>query len=271
MDVTPAQIGINTVFKMIDTHTHLYSEEFDNDRTEVIEKALSEGIEQLLLPNIDLTSVTGMNQLVEKYPGKCFAMMGLHPCSVDEKYKTVLDQMYKELTSNKSNYIAVGEIGMDLYWDQTFEKEQKEAFKIQTDWAKSLHLPIAIHVRNAWDELFELLDEVNNQHLKGVFHCFTGNQEQAEKALSYGGFKLGLGGVLTFKNSGLDKVIENIDMEHLILETDAPYLAPTPYRGKRNESAYVIKVAEKLADIKSISLKEVDQITTKNAKRLFNI
>lgn len=256
--------------KMIDTHTHLYLDQFDDDRTEVVEKAIQNGIDKLLLPNIDLESITGMNALVKQYPNNCFAMMGLHPCSVNADYKSVLTQMKTVLDTN-SNYIAIGEIGMDLYWDKTYINEQADALKIQIEWAKEMKLPIVIHVRDAFDEIFEVIDALNDDDLTGVFHCFTGNLDQANHILNYGGFKLGLGGVLTFKNSGLDKIVSQIDMQHLVLETDSPYLAPTPHRGKRNESSYVNLVAQKLADIKNLSIQKIDEITTQNANAVFNL
>ena len=255
---------------MIDTHTHLYLDQFDDDRTEVVEKAIQNGIDKLLLPNIDLESITGMNALVKQYPNNCFAMMGLHPCSVNADYKSVLTQMKTVLDTN-SNYIAIGEIGMDLYWDKTYINEQADALKIQIEWAKEMKLPIVIHVRDAFDEIFEVIDALNDDDLTGVFHCFTGNLDQANHILNYGGFKLGLGGVLTFKNSGLDKIVSQIDMQHLVLETDSPYLAPTPHRGKRNESSYVNLVAQKLADIKNLSIQKIDKITTQNANAVFNL
>jgi TatD DNase family protein len=254
---------------MIDTHTHLYSKDFDEDREGMIQNAIKAGVSKFLLPNIDLESIDGMNQLVKDYPGQCFAMMGLHPCSVAENYIEVLDKMKTEL--DNGDYIAVGEIGVDLFWDKTFKSQQIEAFIIQIEWAKSRQIPIVIHVRDAFDEVFEVIDELNDETLTGIFHCFTGNIEQANKVINYGGFKIGLGGVLTFKNSGLDKVVADIDMSHLVIETDAPYLAPNPHRGKRNESAYVELVAQKLADIKSIDLQSVIDMTTSNANEVFNL
>jgi TatD DNase family protein len=254
---------------LIDTHTHLYSDQFDEDRDQVIQDCIDQGIAKLLLPNIDLESIDGMHQLVKDYPNTCFPMMGLHPCSVGTDYKSVLDQMKNQLNTNK--YIAVGEIGMDLYWDKSFINEQADALKIQIEWAKERKLPIVIHVRDAFDEIFEVIDPLNDDSLTGVFHCFTGSLNQANKVLDYGGFKLGLGGVLTFKNSGLDKIVTDIDIKHLVLETDAPYLAPTPHRGKRNESTFVSLVAEKLATIKQIGLDEVAEITSNNANELFNL
>ena len=252
---------------MIDTHTHLYSDQFDEDRDEVILNAINNGVDKLFLPNIDLESIDGMHALAKKYPNNCFPMMGLHPCSVGEDYKTVLNEMKTHLENNK--YIAIGEIGMDLYWDKTLKNEQADALKVQIEWAKQMKLPIVIHVRDAFDEIFEVIDPLNDDTLTGIFHCFTGNIDQANKVLNYGGFKLGLGGVLTFKNSGLDKVVDQIDMEHLVLETDSPYLAPTPLRGKRNESSYLLKVADKLSDIYGVSIDEIARVTTTNSMEVF--
>jgi len=255
--------------RLIDTHTHLYSKDFDEDREEMIQNAIKAGVSKFLLPNIDLESIDGMNQLVKDYPGQCYAMMGLHPCSVDENYVEILGKMKTEL--DKGDYIAVGEIGVDLFWDKKFKTQQIDAFKTQIEWAKTRQMPIVIHVRDAFDEVFEVIDELNDESLTGIFHCFTGNIEQANNVINYGGFKIGLGGVLTFKNSGLDKVVADIDMSQLVIETDAPYLAPTPHRGKRNESAYVALVAKKLAEIKSLDLHSVIEITTANANEVFNL
>jgi TatD DNase family protein len=254
---------------LIDTHAHLYANEFDNDRAVVIENALKNGVKKMLLPNIDLESIEGLHQLAETYPQICYPMMGLHPTSVNNNFKSVLTEMKTFIDSK--NYIAIGEIGMDLYWDKTYINEQAEALKIQIEWAKEKKLPVVIHVREAFDEIFEVIDPLNDDNLFGVFHCFTGTLEQAKKILNYGGFKLGVGGVLTFKNSGLDQVIKGIGLEHLVLETDAPYLAPTPHRGKRNESAYVTIIADKLADVKGVSGAEINKITTQNAKTVFNL
>lgn len=255
--------------EMIDTHTHLYSEQFDEDRDAMIQRALNEGVKRFFLPNIDSKSIAGMKALVEKYPNNCYAMMGLHPCSVGENIEQELALVEKELASNK--YIAVGEIGIDLYWDKSFQQEQEMAFKKQIEWAKKLELPIVIHCREAFDEILTILDEVNDEKLSGIFHCFTGNLEQANHILNYGGFKLGIGGVVTFKNSGLDKVVEQLNLKDLVLETDAPYLAPVPFRGKRNESGYVSRVAEKLAEIFQLPLAKIAQQTTVNALEIFKI
>jgi TatD DNase family protein len=196
-------------------------------------------------------------------------MMGLHPSSVDEKWEDEIELVKSEIKSG--NYIGVGEIGMDLFWSKEFIEEQKMAFRAQVEIAKDAKLPIVIHARDSFDEIFEIIDELNNDDLTGIFHCFTGNINQANKIINYGGFKMGLGGVLTYKNAGLAEVIAEIDLEHLVLETDSPYLTPVPHRGKRNESAYVVHVAEKLSDIKSVPLSTVEEITTKNAMKIFKL
>ncbi|MBL4709472.1 MAG: TatD family hydrolase [Flavobacteriales bacterium] len=253
----------------IDTHTHLYSDQFDQDRTQMIEKAITEGVEKFLLPNIDKASVKGMKELIKEFPTNCFAMMGLHPCSVNENVEEELRVVEEELSANP--YIAVGEIGMDLYWDKTFVKEQEMAFRKQILWAKQRKLPIVIHCRDAFDEILTVLDELNDDELFGVFHCFTGNLEQAKHILKYGNFKLGIGGVLTFKNSGLDKVVEQLNINDLVLETDSPYLAPAPFRGKRNESSYLIRVAERLSEIYKLPMTDIAKQTTMNANQIFKL
>ncbi len=251
---------------LVDTHTHLYSERFEEDRTEVVERALSTGIQRMYLPNIDSSSIDGMLELEKQFPNHCFPMMGLHPCSVKENYKEELAIVEKWLFQRP--FVAVGEIGIDLYWDETFVEEQKEAFRIQINWAKKLNIPIIIHARNALDIIIDIVRQEKDEKLRGIFHCFSGDTKQALQVIDLG-FYLGLGGVLTFKKSGLDKVIVDIPMEHIVLETDSPYLSPTPKRGKRNESSYTLYVAQKLADIKSITLEEVAAITTQNANNLF--
>lgn len=253
----------------IDTHTHLFTDQFDEDREAVVQKAIAVGVEKLLLPNIDETSIDALHELASKYPNNCYPMMGLHPGSVDENWKKKLAIIEKNLFTNK--YVAVGEIGMDLYWDKTFQKEQAEVFLQHIKWAKELKLPIVIHAREAFQEIFDVVDQINDQDLTGIFHCFTGTFEQAQHIIKYGGFKLGIGGVLTYKKAELDKVIEKISIEHLVLETDSPYLPPVPYRGKRNESSYLLHIAERLAEVYRISIKEVEEITTKNAKEVFNL
>jgi TatD DNase family protein len=253
---------------MIDTHTHLFSTEFDADRDLIIQNALDAGVSKMLLPNVDLDSIAGMHELAKKFPQQCYPMMGLHPCSVTENWEADLSIIKSWL--DKESYCAVGEIGIDLYWEKSTLEFQKKAFRQQIQWAKEKKLPIVIHVREAFVETFEIVDELNDENLTGVFHCFTGNLEQANHILKYGGFKLGIGGVVTFKNGGLDKVLPHIDLEHLVLETDSPYLAPVPYRGKRNESSYLKIIAEKLAELKEVSFETVDSITTQNAIALFS-
>lgn len=253
----------------IDTHTHLFSAAFEEDRTEIVEKAILAGVDKMLLPNIDCASIEPMYQLCEQFPKNCFPMMGLHPGSVDENWEENLKIIEKNLF-NRSN-VAVGEIGMDLFWDKTFKEQQAEVFRRQINWAKQLKLPIVIHAREAFDEIFEIIDESNDDTLFGVFHCFTGSLDQAKKIENYGGFKLGIGGVLTYKKSGLDEVLKDVPLEMMILETDSPYLPPTPHRGKRNESSYLLHIAEKLADVKGVSLKNIADTTTKTAIELFNL
>lgn len=253
----------------VDTHTHLYVDSFDVDRNEVVRNAINNGVELCLLPNIDVATIEPLKQLAKDFPLNCFPMMGLHPGSVAEDWESQLERIKEELFAGK--YIAVGEIGMDLYWDKTFIQEQRNAFRIQVEWAKELKLPIVIHARDAFQEIYEILDELNDDSLTGVFHCFTGTEEDVTKILSYGGFKLGIGGVLTYKNGKIDKVLENVSLDELILETDSPYLPPVPYRGKRNESAYLLHVAEKLADVLGEKLSVIEEKTTRNAIELFNL
>lgn len=252
----------------IDTHTHLYADEFNADRTDIITNAINLGVEKLYLPNVDSSSIDGMLALERQFPNNCFPMMGLHPCSVKENYKEELAIVKSWL--DKRRFFAIGEIGMDLYWDKTFVKEQEFAFKQQIDWALEFNYTIVIHCRNAFDEIFEVLRSYPKLP-KGIFHCFSGTIEQAQQILAFGNFKLGIGGVVTFKNSGLDKVVEQLNIHDLVLETDAPYLAPNPHRGKRNESAYLPLVAKKIAELKNLSVQEVEFITTKNAEDIFAI
>lgn len=251
----------------IDTHTHLFVNQFDEDRTAVVERALEAGVSKMLLPNIDLESIEALHDLSRQFPENCIPMMGLHPCSVTENWEKDLAVIKSYL--DKNDYCAIGEIGMDLYWDKSTLPYQQKAFAQQIEWAKEKKLPIAIHVRDAFDETFEIVDRLNDENLTGVFHCFTGTIDQAQHIINYGGFKLGIGGVLTFKNSGVDKVIAEIDLKHLILETDSPYLTPTPHRGKRNESEYTTLIASKLAQVKNVPIETVAEITTKNALELF--
>lgn len=254
----------------VDTHTHLFTKEFDEDRSEVVQAARDAGIDLMLLPNIDVSSISRLDEMTKDFQGVCIGMMGLHPGNVDAKWQQELETIRQALFSN-DNYCAVGEIGMDLYWDKTYLEAQKEVFRTQLEWAKELEKPVAIHAREAFDAIFEIMDEVNDDRLTGVFHCFTGNLDQAKHALSYGGFKLGIGGVVTFKNGGLDRTLIDVPLDELVLETDSPYLAPTPFRGKRNETKYLLHVAAKLAAIYDVPLKEVERVTMKNAVELFKL
>ncbi|MEI6048769.1 MAG: TatD family hydrolase [Bacteroidota bacterium] len=254
--------------QFIDTHTHLYLPEFDTDRDEAVNRALSSGISKMLLPNIDVQSVEAMLSAVARYPGICYPVVGLHPTSVKEDYLSQLDKLESIFT--KHNFIAIGEIGIDLYWDKSFLKEQIIAFRRQITFAINKELPIVIHSRDSFPEVFSVLEEFEGKSLKGVFHAFTGHHEDAEKAIRMG-FKLGIGGIVTFKNSGLDKIVAKTGPEELILETDSPYLAPVPYRGKRNESSYIYIINNKLAEIFGMREEEVALITTANSVRLFNL
>ena len=251
-----------------DTHTHLYSEQFDEDRHDMILRAKNAGISRFFIPAIDSTYSERMFELEKNYPDDVFLMMGLHPTSVKENYKEELAQVKKWL--DKRNFYAIGEIGIDLYWDKSFLPQQQEAFRTQIQWAKEKKLPIVIHCRDAFDEIFEVLETEKSDHLFGIFHCFTGTLEQAEKAISYN-MKLGIGGVVTFKNGKIDQFLNQIDIKHIVLETDSPYLAPTPYRGKRNESSYITQVMDKLVDIYGLTFEEISEITTQNSKDVFDV
>ncbi|MFK7833829.1 MAG: TatD family hydrolase [Winogradskyella sp.] len=251
-----------------DTHTHLYSEAFNEDRTEMIQRAIDANVKRFFIPAIDSSYTTAMLQLEKDFPEHVFLMMGLHPTSVKASYKEELAHV--EALLDERTFCAVGEIGIDLYWDTATLDIQIEAFKFQINLAKKYQLPIVIHCRDAFDEIFEVLEAEKSDDLFGIFHCFTGNLEQAKKAISYN-MKLGIGGVVTFKNGKIDQFINQIDLKHLVLETDAPYLAPKPFRGKRNESAYINKVLEKLAELYQISEAEIARITTENSKAIFGI
>jgi TatD DNase family protein len=255
--------------RLIDTHCHLYSDVFNEDREEAIANAKRMGVDRILLPNVDLQTVAGMHELVANHPGVCYPMMGLHPCDVKPDYETEIAQLFSFFDTH--TYCAVGEIGIDLYWDKTTQDLQEKAFLMQVEFALSKSLPIAIHSRNATHRIIEMLKPYKSKGLTGVFHCFSESVELAEEILKLGGFKLGIGGVLTYKNAGLPEVLKQIDLQHIILETDSPYLPPVPHRGKRNEPAYTRLVAEKLADVKGVSLREVADITTANAEQLFGL
>lgn len=249
-----------------DTHAHIYLEEFDADRADMLARTQQAGVEKIYLPNIDSTSIDRMLELEEKTKGTCFAMMGLHPCSVKKDFEKELYIVESWLA--KRSFVAIGEMGTDLYWDKTFWEQQQEAFRIQANWAKQYNVPIVIHSRESLDQTIKLVEELQDGTLKGVFHCFTGTADQARRITSLG-FYLGLGGVATFKKGGLDDVIPDMDITKIVLETDSPYLAPVPHRGKRNEPAYIPLIAAKVAQLKNISLKELQQTTSQNASALF--
>jgi TatD DNase family protein len=250
----------------IDTHAHIYLKDFDEDRAAMLRQCSDVDIRKIYMPNIDHTSIDGMLEVEHRYPNQCFSMMGLHPCSVKKDFESELYRVEEWLT--KRRFAAVGEMGTDLYWDKTFWEQQQEAFKIQVSWAKQYKLPLVIHCRESIDQTIELLEPLLDGKLTGIFHCFSGNLEQAMKIISMG-FYLGIGGVVTFKNGGLDKILPDIDLEKVVLETDSPYLAPTPHRGKRNSPLYIPHIARKIAEIKNITPDDVKLITTRNALTLF--
>ena len=251
---------------LIDTHTHLYLDQFAADRTETLQRAISNGVKEFYLPNIDSSSIEDMLALEAAYPDNCYAMMGLHPCSVKENVVEELKIIERWL--EKRAFCAIGEIGLDLHWDTTYFEQQKLAFRQQIYWAIALDLPIVIHSRKSTQEVIAILKEEQHERLRGIFHCFGGTVAEAKEIIDLG-FYLGIGGVVTFKNGGLDKTLASIPLKHLVLETDSPYLAPKPYRGKRNESAYIKNIAEKLALVKGVDLAEIATITSKNAKNIF--
>lgn len=254
--------------KLIDTHTHLYLDAFDSDRDQVVKSAIEKGVEQMFLPNINSKSIEGMLSLEAKFPKNVFAMMGLHPTDVKEDFEDELKIVADWLAKRK--FIAVGEIGIDLYWDKTFKNEQIIAFKFQIELAKKYDLPIVIHSRDSMTEILSVLNSMNLENVNGVFHCFNGNLNEANQVVEMG-FLLGIGGVVTFKNAGLDKIVSAISLNHVLLETDAPFLTPVPYRGKRNESAHTYYIAKKIAEIKHTKIEKVAELTTKNAEQLFKI
>lgn len=254
------------MMKFVDSHAHIYADEFKEDRHDMLMRAFEAGIEKIYMPNVDHTSIDGMMVLEEKYKGKCIAMMGLHPCYVKKDFEKELYLV--EDWVKKHRFAAIGEIGIDLYWDTTFRAQQEEAFKIQVDLAKKAGLPIVIHSRNATRETLDLLQKVKEDNLKGVFHCFSGTLEEAKEVQALD-FFIGIGGVATFKNGGLDKVLPAIGMDKIILETDAPYLAPVPHRGKRNEPSYVPLIAKKVAEFMKVELEELAEKTTQNCINLF--
>ena len=254
--------------QIIDTHTHLYLKQFNQDIDEVIKRAINIGVDKFIFPAIDSSYLKQMHDLQSKYSKNIYLMSGLHPVSVKENYKDELGLVVKSLKDH--NYVAIGEIGIDLYWDKTFLKQQQDAFEFQIRLAISNDLPIVIHCREGFDEIFEILDAEKCKKLRGVFHCFTGTLDQAKRAINLG-FKLGIGGVVTFKNGGIDKFINQISIDNIVLETDSPYLSPVPFRGKRNESSYIKYVLSKLSELYGISEEELAKLTTENSKKIFRI
>lgn len=253
---------------MIDTHAHLYVEEFGEDVREVLERSKAVGLSKIFLPNINRESLVPMMDLCKSCPGFLYPMIGLHPTDVASDYREVLDGM-ETMLETAHPFIAVGEVGLDFYWDTTYKKEQEEAFARQVEWAVKHHLPLMIHARNAQDDLLRIMDAYRHEPLTGVFHCFSGTEEEARQLLTYEGFLLGINGVVTFKKSALPEVLRQVPLERIVLETDAPYLAPAPHRGKRNESSYLVYVASRLADIYQMSVEEIIATTDKNALRVF--
>jgi TatD DNase family protein len=253
---------------LTDTHTHLYYEQDEEKQAALMQRCFDHDINRLFLPNVDLASVEMINSLVSRYPENCFAMAGLHPCDVKEGYESLLSSIYDSIAGRK--IYAIGEIGIDLYWDKTTLGFQQAAFKEQIKWAKDLGLPIIIHCREAFDEVFQVLESERDEKLFGILHCFTGNLEQALHAIDLG-FYLGIGGVVTYKKAGLDLVLADVPLEKLVLETDSPYLAPVPFRGKPNESSYLIHIAQKVADIYQVSFEQVAEVTTANSVQIFKV
>ena len=253
---------------LIDTHSHIYSEDFSSDFDDVIQNAYNNNVKKIILPNIDSGSAKHLIDLSNSYPHLCYPLMGLHPTSVDDDYMQELESV--EYWFSKNKFYGVGEIGIDLYWSQNFKKQQEDAFRIQIRLAKNMNLPVVIHVRNSFNEVFKIVKEEQDGRLRGVFHCFTGVEEEAKKVIDLG-FFLGIGGVVTFKNSNSDKVLSSLSLSNIVLETDSPYLAPVPKRGKRNESSYLVYIAQKVAEIFNVPIEEVARITTGNARNLFGV
>ena len=256
--------------EFIDTHTHLFSKEFDDDISDVIENAIDSGVSKMLLPNIDSSTTQQMLKLSQQFPQNCYPMIGIHPCSV-KKDNIEKEIQHVEHILEKNNFVAIGEIGIDLYWEKSTLDVQKLAFETQIKLAKKYQLPIVIHVRNSFDEAIEIVEKLNDEKLTGVFHCFSGDLDQAQRIIDLNNFYLGIGGVVTFKNGGIDKIIDKINIDNIVLETDSPYLAPKPFRGKRNESKYILNIAQKLSEIYKIDIEEIANVTTYNANKLFNL
>jgi TatD DNase family protein len=255
--------------RYIDSHAHIYLPQFDEDREEMMSRTLESGVDRIVMPNIDHTSIDPMMELEERYPDHCFATMGVHPCSIRKDFESELYRTEDWL--GKRSFKGIGETGIDLYWDKSFLEQQKESLRIHIEWSKKYKIPIILHCRDSFEETIEIIEELNDESLKGVFHCFTGSVEDAKRVLALDGFYLGIGGVATFKNGGLDKVLPEIDPDRIILETDSPYLAPVPYRGKRNESSYIPLIAERITELTEIGLEEVAVRTTQSSSELFEL
>ncbi len=256
---------------MTDTHSHIYLTEFDDDRDAVVQRARQAGVDKILLPNINEETIAPMLALCSQQPDYCFPMMGLHPEDIREDYQEVLSRMYALLQDNANPYIAVGEVGLDFYWDTTYKKQQTDALAQQVEWAAALDLPLVIHSRNAHKELVDVMKAYRGEPLRGIFHCFSGTLDEARELLSFEGFALGIGGVLTYKKSTLPEVVRELPLERMVMETDSPYLAPVPHRGKRNESAYIVHIFQRIAQEKSVSVEYVSQVTDKTVQRIFSL
>ena len=256
------------MIEFVDTHTHLFTTEFDTDRAAAVNRAIDAGVSKLCLPAINEESLKPLLEMCDAFPGVCYPMIGLHPTELGDDYNSVLDVMYNRLKTD-DRFIAVGEVGLDFYWDDTKKREQKDVFSSLIEWALEMDLPLAIHSRSAFDELYDIMDSYRGRGLRGVFHCFSGNDDEACKLLSFDGFYLGIGGVVTYKKSTLPDVLQSVPLERVVLETDSPYLAPVPKRGKRNESAYVPHIADFLSGVYGCSVEQVAAVTTENAHELF--
>ena len=262
------------MIQLIDTHAHLYVEQFNEDRAAMLQRAFDAGIQKIFLPNIDSRYIKSLYELNQEYPNQCLPMMGVHPCSIKDDYQSELNLAYKALKENSALFAAIGEIGLDFYWDTTHKNEQIEALKTQINWAKEFDLPIVLHCRDSFNETYDIVKSMNDESLKGIFHCFTGSVSDAQKVVELNGFYMGLGGVVTYKNSKeLSETIKNTPLKYFVLETDSPYLVPHTYRKKkhkRNESAFIVAVAEKVAELKNTNIEEVARITTDNAMKIFD-
>jgi len=253
--------------QLTDTHTHLFLPEFDSDRAEMIQRTLDKGVTKCFLPNIEVSTISSLLKTCDEFPNVCFPMMGLHPCSVDAKYQQQLTEIKAQF--DKRKFYAVGEIGIDLYHDVTFAEEQKKAFCTQVEWAKEMNLPVVIHCRNSFNEVMEIVTDMLDERLKGIFHCFSGTLDEAKKVMELKTFKMGIGGVVTYKKSTLPEVLASIPLSYLVLETDSPYLTPVSFRGKRNESSYIYYVADKLSEIYRLPIEKIAEVTTQNAQEVF--